>query len=286
LPLKPEDLTRVRSIEALVDDMPVRCITTVECAGDEHSHSLQATTPQINPDSLAEQCTWTGKFKDLKFHLEHDCGWALVTCPLLECHDVIQRRKLQEHMDSCDYREVRCDYCGLFQQYHRLRSHLQQCDSMQDYSCSQCGAVIPMHQKAFHDASSCPMARVHCPFEQFGCQIQSPQRGNEQGRSGDGEAAVLSAGAGGTGGVACGGGIGGGCLLRKDYEAHQVEFAVKHSELMASRLNEVQSTCERRNAGLMKKLEGLEQQLEQIRAIRTLSAEVAHGLEPSTVCPP
>ena len=204
-------LTRNRPLETLIEKLPVHCENIQEADNPTDTSSASNTKPKggrkrklvdVSLDASAaeakeEGCRWTGKYGDLRKHLSDDCPFAIVRCSNKGCEMAgIQRRSLAAHIAVCDYRLVKCEFCHQLQRFCSLDAHKEACN-MAPVVCI-CGTSICRGKLAFHKATSCPQGIVTCPFARFGCSVKD--------------------------------------LKRCNYEKHQAEAALRHSELLTSRL--------------------------------------------------
>lgn len=56
-------------------------------------------------------CSWNGKLKDLKSHINSDCLYIKVQCP--SCIKGFARKDIEVHYNNCPERVVQCQFCSL-----------------------------------------------------------------------------------------------------------------------------------------------------------------------------
>ena len=203
--LTAETLTRVRTVENLIQKLPVRCPKHTKCEDDEAVAPAAAKRPRGSlPVSPAAEpgCRWTGKLSLRDKHVADDCEFTEVACGLDGCQASIARRGLAEHEASCTYRLVPCEHCGSSCVQRGLKAHVRTCDAV-EISCPQkCGERFLRGKNGEH-AGTCPLVRLPCPFAQHGCECEP---------------------------------------LRRDFDKHQSEAATEHSLLMNAKLLALSST--------------------------------------------
>ena len=91
-------------------------------------------------------CEWQGELSEVeKSHIERNCPFALVKCPL-GCDGKVERKDVDAHSaDECPKRLVACLQCGHKRVWDEFRDHLD-------------------------DRGQCPMEYISCMFQDFGCK--------------------------------------------------------------------------------------------------------------------
>ena len=74
-------------------------------AVDEH---LEKVCP--NRDYECEHCGEKGTYANITQVHDEKCDKKMLPCPNADCTDIIQRRGIKRHLDSCIYTEVPCKY--------------------------------------------------------------------------------------------------------------------------------------------------------------------------------
>jgi hypothetical protein len=207
--LKSNDLGNCRVIENVVGKTIVRCRNS-SMAVVEKPATRRAKRLKTNNSAC---CEWTGAMSALDYHVENDCMFSMIGCPNADkgCLKQMERQLVAEHLESCLYECVTCEYCaetGICKA--RMGQHLAVCNMVIVSCINKCGLTHLRQEKDAHEAV-CPQAIVTCPFVSHGCDV-----------------------AGG--------------LRRCDYNTHQVEAAVKHSELVATGLDAVKHSIARSEA--------------------------------------
>mmetsp|Transcript_42453 Transcript_42453/g.51475 ORF Transcript_42453/g.51475 Transcript_42453/m.51475 type:complete len:597 (+) Transcript_42453:320-2110(+) len=143
--LTEHDLKKDRNIDAIVSDLQVQC---------------------------NDGCDWEGRMEDLQKHLE-DCPHALVKCCWQGCLKQIQRRDLESHASSCEFRDEECPHCYDKFPANKMELHFEECGRLPMQCELGCNAVdIPREKMNEHLDKYCPNVPVACPFAQQGCDAK------------------------------------------------------------------------------------------------------------------
>ncbi|KAL5009326.1 hypothetical protein ScPMuIL_014907, partial [Solemya velum] len=109
----------------------------------------------INRDTSARR-----EIKLLPVYCPHQTNYG---CPV-----EIQWKNLQQHIQTCDYRPVDCQYradgCTEKVALKNLRKHIDSC-SFRPMICQHCGVTVPMAKLGEHEDRDCPKVLVTCPFK-------------------------------------------------------------------------------------------------------------------------
>ena len=62
----------------------------------------------------AKGCEWNGVLEQLRDHIEKDCSEVRLWCPHAECNIYVSRNLMMAHMESCNYRLLKCEFCNEF----------------------------------------------------------------------------------------------------------------------------------------------------------------------------
>ncbi|KAJ1494521.1 hypothetical protein T484DRAFT_1877430 [Baffinella frigidus] len=144
-------------------------------------------------------CTWTGMLGEVEAHLTSSCSFALLPCPFAKppsagewdpegCTELVLRRELEKHAAECEYRMVVCPHCKNEVCWNELEDHEEDCDH-RAMECENEGCSVMMVQGEMDHHH-----REDCDFEKIAC----PCNGCEDE------------------------------VLRRDLEAHLVDFSGKH----------------------------------------------------------
>ncbi|XP_046855203.1 TNF receptor-associated factor 2-like [Xenia sp. Carnegie-2017] len=98
-----------------------------------------------------EKCKWFGTYKDLEDHSQV-CEHALISCVHNQCNIQLPRSLLNEHLkNECEYRNVKCEYCGKDVPYALLKKKIPRKDIEQ------------------HEEATCDEVPTKCEFKAIGC---------------------------------------------------------------------------------------------------------------------
>lgn len=56
-------------------------------------------------------CTHTVQRQFVKSHLKNDCGYSMASCQLEECKQLMLKKDLGSHAETCKFRTVECNMC-------------------------------------------------------------------------------------------------------------------------------------------------------------------------------
>lgn len=143
------------------------------------------TMDKLHPNSLARKlisklqvkcvyCNrWLGLVRDYSYHSRS------VSCPNNGCSVTTPSCCLQDHLESCLYRNGLCEYCKSPFNELCLEDHLN--NSCPDFpiSCSNsnCHAQFPRKKFHYHREKECDFENIVCPILQYGCLENCPKSG-------------------------------------------------------------------------------------------------------------
>ena len=175
---------------------------------DDENPSKRAKTSSSSSTPFPVGCVWTGALKNLEAHLAHDCDLAPTSCTHKGCPVVIPRHQMVHHTE---------DEC----QFRKVAC--PRCDSALSFShmhahtaecgqvtvtCPHCAASFLRESQDEHDLI-CLEKPVVCPFAPHGCTA---------------------------------------VLRRMEYDQHQIDSAVAHTELVATEVNSLKNELKSVNA--------------------------------------
>ena len=171
----------------------------VYCTNAELTNCIDNKKPANDDITSWSACQWTGPLKDLETHIAQDCEFATTPCSNQGCSVTPLRSQLPLHLSS------ECQLRELLCSYCGDPVVVMDMPAHLEtcgkaaLTCTNCQAPYLREDQRAHDAC-CPEKPVTCPFASHGCTVP---------------------------------------LVRKDYEQHQIDSAVKHSELVAGKLSAV-----------------------------------------------
>lgn len=56
-------------------------------------------------------CSYIGQRQFIKSHLKNDCQYTIAACELEECKELLLKKDLQTHAETCRYRIMECNMC-------------------------------------------------------------------------------------------------------------------------------------------------------------------------------
>ena len=181
----------------------------VKCvhSGISDTKSSSRSRKKLKSSRNGDTCTWQGPLSNLDNHLQNECLFQLIKCPCEGCKEQLYRHQLEDHYSTCQFKAMQCELChkGNIRR-EDMGDHLDVCGGVSVSCKNGCNASHLRREMEAHE-TVCQLAEVKCPFECHGCEIQG--------------------------------------LRRCDYNEHQVEFAVKHSELLATAVTQVKKDLSR-----------------------------------------
>ncbi|XP_046839927.1 TNF receptor-associated factor 3-like [Xenia sp. Carnegie-2017] len=117
----------------------------------------------------SEQCEWFGSYEELEGHYQV-CEHALISCVHKQCNIQLPRSLLGEHLkNECEYRNVKCEYCGKDVPYALLKDHMENVCEYYPVVCKYCKKKIPRKDIEQHQSTTCDEVPTKCEFQAIGC---------------------------------------------------------------------------------------------------------------------
>lgn len=116
-------------------------------------------------------CEWQGKLGDRKTHLNYECLKETISCEYApDCKEKDLRENILNHIKTCPYRLVQCEYCDETMTFENLEYHNKICPNIPVECSNKCGKKIPMNKLKYHLEEECDNTVVECPFNLVGCE--------------------------------------------------------------------------------------------------------------------
>lgn len=115
-------------------------------------------------------CEWKGNLKLLQPHLENDCMKQYLNCINEGCSINVIRQDLNIHLESCNFRLVKCNYCIKDACLQWLTLHFNDCGKYPLDCIQQCGQMIERCEMDNHITNQCNNTMLNCPYHKFGCK--------------------------------------------------------------------------------------------------------------------
>ena len=116
-------------------------------------------------------CEWQGKLGDRKTHLNYECLKETISCEYApDCKEKDLRENILNHIKTCPYRLVQCEYCDETMTFENLEYHNKVCPNIPVECSNKCGKKIPMNKLKYHLEEECDNTVVECPFNLVGCE--------------------------------------------------------------------------------------------------------------------
>ena len=125
-------------------------------------------------------CDWTGELRQLNPHLEKDCQFTIVNCPVKKCKEKYRRFLHRVHTEhDCLWRMVSCPFCRAASgnyvpvqemTYDELEGvHLSKCPHYPIRCPNLCPDRHWTRGTIQEHLEMCPKQVIACDFEEFGC---------------------------------------------------------------------------------------------------------------------
>ena len=114
-------------------------------------------------------CEFLGDVKSYRQHLLNECLKEKINCTLEGCKCIIYREFLKEHLDTCEYRKIKCIHCKNEMRFNTINEHNSVCPKIEIECPLQCGERILRENIENHINSICPKQKESCPFSKYGC---------------------------------------------------------------------------------------------------------------------
>ena len=122
-------------------------------------------------------CTWQGKCKEYKEHIEKKCPKEIINCPYKGCIIKLKREEMDKHMLNCDYVEINCEKCKLKISKNERDTHKEVC-LKEKIKCPQgCEEIIERGDFNLHK-QNCIYSIISCPFNFLGCPDKFQRKEN------------------------------------------------------------------------------------------------------------
>ncbi|XP_046862854.1 TNF receptor-associated factor 2-like [Xenia sp. Carnegie-2017] len=118
---------------------------------------------------LSEECKWFGAYEELEGHSQV-CEHALISCVHKQCNIQLPLSLLDEHLNNdCEYRNVKCEYCGKDVPYASLKKHEEIMCENYGVVCKYCMQMIPRKDIEHHESTTCDEVPTKCEFQAISC---------------------------------------------------------------------------------------------------------------------
>ena len=217
---------------------------------DQHNHIYQVAYPanpnnstvvQILPEEVSG-CNWRGEvIDDLQTHLDNHCPHATVTCRYSCGIEIIRYQKEFHESKACHKRPFACWFCGQEGTAEEIEHHASECkERPTTIACpNKCQAVVVREELEAH-LEQCPLQEVLCEFQYTaGCEEM---------------------------------------VLRKDYDSHIKDNALKHLSLLSQSFATQLATPERQVTPAETERQVTVMETERIATVQQISEEVVQKM--------
>ncbi|KAI8068179.1 uncharacterized protein B0P05DRAFT_552165 [Gilbertella persicaria] len=119
-------------------------------------------------------CPYQGQRQYIESHLKQDCQYIMAPCELEECKELLLKKDLSTHAETCNYRVMECNMCKKKLCAYEMEDHYNLCPS-EIMTCPYCDTSRPRseHNAHLHD---CPQLTVSCHHSESGCPWSDQRR--------------------------------------------------------------------------------------------------------------
>ena len=121
-------------------------------------------------------CEFLGDVKSYREHILKECLKEKINCTLEGCKCIIYREFIKEHLETCEYRTIKCIYCKNEMKFNTINEHNSVCPKIEVECPLQCGLKILREDIENHINSICPKQKASCPFSKYGCGFTDKTR--------------------------------------------------------------------------------------------------------------
>ena len=114
-----------------------------------------------------KECNEKIQLTDFIKHIEI-CPKELIQCKF-NCGMKVQREKINEHENHCEYRNIKCDYCKDTFIFKEIEMHYSLC-KMKPIICALCKVEILRKDMMRHIDKECTESIRNCYYSQLGCE--------------------------------------------------------------------------------------------------------------------
>ena len=105
-------------------------------------------------------CEQKEKLTKILFHEKSECDYRLVDCPY--CEDEFEKINIDAHKLVCDERPKPCVLCGILQDYHLMKKHLEEECREKEIQCPKsCTTIIKRGNLNTH-YDTCQKVQIIC----------------------------------------------------------------------------------------------------------------------------
>lgn len=125
---------------------------------------------EIYCKNRSKGCGWEGMLKDLSSHIDQDCPKVVLQCQNKDCPSQFLRDEKKEHMETCPFRNIECEYCTAEVVQKDYEDHLIVCEFYPLLCFNNCNSTILRKDMQSHLNDVCENTIIECQFSQLGCE--------------------------------------------------------------------------------------------------------------------
>ncbi|KAI8583007.1 hypothetical protein K450DRAFT_225891 [Umbelopsis ramanniana AG] len=113
-------------------------------------------------------CNHVGQRHMIEHHLKNDCEYTLLPCELEECGELILKKDMNSHVETCRYRMSECMMCRKKMRAFELEDHHELCPA-EIVKCPHC-EITNVRSDHMKHLGECPEHPIPCTLSPFGCK--------------------------------------------------------------------------------------------------------------------
>ncbi|KXS10077.1 hypothetical protein M427DRAFT_63011 [Gonapodya prolifera JEL478] len=113
-------------------------------------------------------CVFETQRQFIKSHVRSECEYLAKKCPNRGCERLVIQRDWDEHLRSCEWRQVECDECKETFTWGEFQNHSSTCPA-ENIVCPHCETQLLRRLLVEHTSTLCPRFPIGCLHSSFGC---------------------------------------------------------------------------------------------------------------------
>ncbi|KAG2180268.1 hypothetical protein INT43_004057 [Umbelopsis isabellina] len=119
-------------------------------------------------------CTYVGQRHLITHHLNSECEYTPLPCELDECSELVLKKDMNSHVETCQYRMSECLMCKKKMRAFELEDHHELCPA-EIVRCPHCDTENIRSEHLQH-LDECPNNPIPCSLSSFGCKWVGPRK--------------------------------------------------------------------------------------------------------------
>jgi hypothetical protein len=119
-------------------------------------------------------CPFTGQRQYIESHVANDCEYTIAPCELDECKELLLKKDLNTHAETCKYRTAECNMCKKKLRIFELEVRNNKVNKTKQAS-SFLDAIGPLFSMSVRNNRLSPLWHIHVPFRTQQASHQLPR---------------------------------------------------------------------------------------------------------------